>query len=196
MIHHIEGILEHKPIGRLVLDVEGVGFEVHVTDSLWRDVGIEGTRVRVLTHVHVAPREGHWTLYGFEREDERALFRLLIDVPGIGPKVALAILSGLALARLKRAIADGDVATLTTIPGVGKKTAQRMVVDLRERLGPAEGVDAAADAPSETDGDDAVDALVALGYSRHLAREAVRGARQGRADLLLEDVVRDALRRL
>jgi Holliday junction DNA helicase RuvA len=193
MIHHLEGILEDKPPGRLVIDVSGVGFEVHVTDATWRDAGIPGTRVRVLTHEAI--REDQWTLYGFRRDDERALFRLLLEVQGIGPKVALAIMSGLALGRLKRAIADGDVATLTTISGVGKKTAQRMVVDLKDRLGAAPSDETAPDgAPS--DGDDAVDALVSLGYSRHLARDAVRGARAGRAGLLVEDVVRDALRRL
>jgi len=193
MIHHLEGILEDKPPGRLVIDVSGVGFEVHVTDATWRDAGIPGTRVRVLTHEAI--REDQWTLYGFRRDDERALFRLLLEVQGIGPKVALAIMSGLALGRLKRAIADGDVATLTTISGVGKKTAQRMVVDLKDRLGAAPSDETAPDgAPS--DGDDAVDALVSLGYSRHLARDAVRGARAGRADLLVEDGVRDALRRL
>lgn len=194
MIHHLEGILEDKPPGRLVIDVSGVGFEVHVTDATWRDAGIPGTRVRVLTHEAI--REDQWTLYGFRRDDERALFRLLLEVQGIGPKVALAIMSGLALGRLKRAIADGDVATLTTISGVGKKTAQRMVVDLKERLGAATPDEAAPAAAPNSEGDDAVDALVALGYSRHLAREAVRGARAGRADLLVENVVRDALRRL
>lgn len=195
MIHHLEGTLEDKPLGRLVIDVAGVGFEVHVADATWHDVGIPGTRIRVLTHLVV--REDQWALYGFRREDERALFRSLLDVQGVGPKVALGVLSGLAIARLRRAIVEGDVATLTTVSGVGKKTAQRIIVDLKDRLGAfAADVDELVGAPVGGDGDDAVDALVSLGYSRHLAREAVRGARAAGADLTLSDVIRDALRRL
>jgi Holliday junction DNA helicase RuvA len=195
MIHHLEGILEEKPPGRLVIDVSGVGFEVHVADATWNDAGIPGGRIRVLTHLVV--REDQWALYGSRREDERALFRSLLDVQGVGPKVALGVMSGLALARLRRAIAEGDVATLTTVSGVGKKTAQRIIVDLKDRVGAfAEDFEAPAGAASQGDGDDAVDALVSLGYSRHLARDAVRDVRAVRADLPLADVVRDALRRL
>jgi Holliday junction DNA helicase RuvA len=195
MIHHLEGVLEGKPPGRLVVDVAGVGFELHVTDATWHDAGIPGGRVRVLTHLVV--REDQWTLYGFRSEDERALFRSLLDVQGVGPKVALAALSALAVGRLRRAIVEGDVATLTTVSGVGKKTAQRIIVDLKDRLGGAAGEDLSVPGVAEADGaDDAVDALVSLGYSRHLAREAVRGARAAHADLPLPDVVREALRRL
>lgn len=195
MIHHLEGILEDKPPGRLVIEVSGVGFEVHVADATWHAAGILGSRIRVLTHLVV--REDQWSLYGFIREDERALFRSLLEVQGVGPKVALGVMSGLALGRLRRAIAEGDVATLTTVSGVGKKTAQRIIVDLKDRLGAfAEEFAAPSGAPMDGEADDAVDALVSLGYSRHLAREAVRGARAAHAELPLADVVRDALRRL
>jgi Holliday junction DNA helicase RuvA len=196
LIHHLEGILEEKLPGRVVVDVEGVGFEVHVPDATWREAGVPGGRLRVLTHLVV--REDSWTLYGFRREDERGLFRLLLEVQGVGPRVALAVLSGLPADRLRRAIGEGDVATLTTVPGVGKKTAQRIVVDLKDKLAAfAEERDAGAASPAG-EGDDAVDALVALGYPRHVAREAVRTARAGRTgpEAPLEEVVRDALRRL
>lgn len=194
MIHHLEGILEAKPPGRVVVDVSGVGFEVHVTDATWRDAGIVGGRVRLLTHPVI--REDSWTLYGFRREDDRALFRLLLDVQGVGPKVALAVMSGLPPERLRGAIADADVETLTRIPGVGKKTAQRMVVDLKDKLAAFAGAGTADPVPADGEGDDAVDALVALGYPRSVARDAVRGARSEHAGAAIEVVVRDALRRL
>ena len=195
MIHHIEGTLEEKTPGRVVVDVSGVGFEIHVTDATWSDAGLVGARIRLLTHPVI--REDGWTLYGFRREDDRALFRLLLDVQGVGPRVALAVLSGVPPDRLRRAIAEADLATLTRIPGVGKKTAQRMVVDLKDKLAAFAGT-AEPDEPvgADAEGDDAVDALVALGYPRPVAREAVRGARATRSDAALEDVVRNALRRL
>lgn len=194
MIHHLEGILESKLPGRVVVDVGGVGFEVHVTDATWRDLGIVGGRARLLTHPVI--REDAWTLFGFRREDDRALFRLLLDVQGVGPKVAMAVMSGIPTDRLRAAIAGADVDTLTRIPGVGKKTAQRMIVDLKDKLAAFAGLAAAAEEPQDAAGDDAVDALVALGYPRSVAREAVRGARADRAEAPLETVVRDALRRL
>ncbi len=194
MIHHIEGILEGKFPGRLVLDVGGVGFEVHVTEATWREAGIAGTRVRLLTHAVI--REDAWTLYGFRREDDRGLFRLLLEVQGVGPKVALAVMSGLPPDRLRGAIADADVATLTRVPGVGKKTAQRMVVDLKDKLAAFAGAAAGEAVPADAEGDDAVDALVALGYPRSVAREAVRGARAEHAGAAVDIVLRDALRRL
>ena len=194
MIHHVEGTLEEKTPGCLVVDVSGVGFEVHVTDATWNDAGLVGGRIRLVTHPVI--REDGWTLYGFRREDDRALFRLLLDVQGVGPKVALAVMSGVPADRLRRAIAEADLDALTRIPGVGKKTAQRMVVDLKDKLAAFAGAGVGAPVAADAEGDDAVDALVALGYPRPVAREAVRGARVHRADAVLEEVVRDALRRL
>jgi Holliday junction DNA helicase RuvA len=195
VIHHIEGVLEEKPPGRVVVEVAGVGFEIYVSEAAWHEAGIRGGRVRVLTHLVV--REDQWLLFGFRNEDERILFRLLIEVQGVGPKLALAAISGLTADRLRGVIGEGDVATLCTVSGIGKKTAQRIVVDLKDKLAPsAAQILAAASMNVASEGDDAVDALVTLGYSRHLAREAVRGTRAAHADLALDEVVRDALRRL
>ena len=193
MIHHLEGILEEKPVGKLVLDVDGVGYEIVVAESTWREAGIPGSRVRVLTHLVV--REDQWLLFGFRREEERALFRLLLEVQGVGPKVAIAVMSGLPVDRLRRVIGEGDVGVLTTLPGVGKKTASRIVVEMKDKLAVfADANEAATTADGE--GDDAVDALVALGYPRHVAREAVRGARGARVESSPEELLREALRRL
>jgi Holliday junction DNA helicase RuvA len=197
VIHHVEGTLHDKAPGRVVVDVGGVGLEVCVTSATWHRVGEPGDAVRLLTHLAV--REDAWTLFGFLREEERALYRLLLGVQGVGPRTALGILSGLPVATLRAAVAEADVKTLSTIPGVGRKIAQRLIVDLREKVGelpagefpiPGEG----ALPPDEKD--DAVDALVALGYPRGTARDAVRVARRDEKDLAVEDVVKDALRRL
>ncbi len=198
MIHHVDGTLVEKEPGRVVVEVGGIGLELLVSDSTLGWLPTPGGRARLLTHVVV--REDAWTLFGFAHDDERGLFRLLLGVQGVGPRVALSILSGLSVERLSAAVTGSDVGALTTISGVGKKTAQRMIVDLRDKLGGlasdlsvpgAARVIAAKDEP-----DDAVDALVALGYSRNIARDAVQGARGQDEDAPVEQLVRVALRRL
>jgi Holliday junction DNA helicase RuvA len=156
--------------------------------------------VRLLAHLSV--REDAWTLYGFLYEQERALFRLLNGVQGIGPKVALSILSAIPAPRLARTVADGDLDALTAISGVGKKTASRILVDLKDKVGlpsfsddvPGVGVIPGA-APASL-GDEVVDALLALGYPFASARDAVRTARSQHPEGSVEDLVKDALRRL
>lgn len=198
MIHHVEGTIAEKAPGRIVVEVGGVGLDVLVTDATWHRAGDPGDPVRLLTHLSV--REDAWTLFGFLREEERHLYRLLLGVQGVGPRMALAVLSGLPVATLRTAVAESDVKTLSSISGVGKKIAQRLIVDLRDKVGELPASDAfpipsdgAGPAP---EGDDAVDALVALGYPRVAARDAVRVARGSETDAAVEDVVKDALRRL
>ena len=197
MIHHVEGVLAQKAPGRVVLETGGVGLELLVSDETWNDLGRPGETARLLTHL--ALREDAWTLFGFSRDEEREAFRLLLGIQGVGPRVALAILSGIPASALRRAVQEGDVAALTVVSGVGKKTAQRIIVDLRDRVGELPGSPEAVPSESAAEGKDAaVDALVALGYSRVLARDAVRGARaadpEGAAPL--ETVVKHALRRI
>jgi Holliday junction DNA helicase RuvA len=198
VIHHVEGTLREKTPGRVVVDVGGVGLEISVTSSTWHRVGEPGDPVRLLTHLAV--REDAWTLFGFLREEERQLYRLLLGVQGVGPRTALGILSGLPVSTLRAAVAEADVKTLSTIPGVGRKIAQRLIVDLREKVGELPASDAfpfphvGAAIPDEKD--DAVDALVALGYPRGTARDAVRVARRDDRELAVEEVVKDALRHL
>ncbi len=197
MIHHLDGILTEKRPGRVVVEMGGLGLEAMVSDGTLASLPSPGSRVTLLTHLSV--REDAWTLFAFENEEERAFFRLLLGVSGVGPRVALSILSGLRVEKLSEAVAQGDVAALTKIAGVGKKTAQRMIVDLRDKLGAVgepELVPPAARVGAAGPADDAVDALVALGYSRPVARDAVSIVRATEADLPLEDVVKLALRKL
>ena len=165
MIAHLSGTLLEKHLQRLVVDVGGVGYEVVVPLSTFYTVGDAGTRVMLRIHTHV--REDALQLFGFATPIEQALFERLISVSGIGPKVALAVLSGIEPPELVRAIRSSDVARLTRIPGVGKKTAERLVVELKDRL-PHVGEPEAAAAVAE-DGDlraDLLSALANLGYQR------------------------------
>ncbi|HET9887315.1 MAG TPA: Holliday junction branch migration protein RuvA, partial [bacterium] len=132
MIHHVDGVLAEKPAGRLIVEVGGVGMEVHVSALTWNDAGRPGERCRLLTHLSV--REDGWTLFGFKEEEEREIFRLLLTVQGIGPKAALSILSALPIQRLRSIVADEDLAALTAVPGIGKKTASRILVDLKDKV--------------------------------------------------------------
>jgi Holliday junction DNA helicase RuvA len=191
VIARLEGRLAEKATDCVVLDVVGVGYEVHVPLSTFLELPDEGKTVALRIHTHV--REEAFTLYGFLTDAERAAFRLLIGISGVGPRLALAILSGTPLPRLVAAIRDADKAALRGIPGVGPKTADRILVELRDRLDRLPPLDAAEPA---TDVEKAtVSALENLGYPRTQAEKVVRAAlEQLPAGSALEDVVREALR--
>ncbi len=195
MIAMLEGALAEKSPDEVVLDVGGVGYEVRVPLTTFVALPDAGKTVRLRIHTHV--REEALQLYGFLRDDERALFRQLLGISGVGPRVALAILSGLPVEQLMGAIRDGDVRRLTGIPGVGKKTAERILIDLRDRV---DAIAAASGEPAAGPGDGdvsaaTVGALLNLGYPQAHAERAVRAALEelGR-DVTLENAIREALR--
>jgi Holliday junction DNA helicase RuvA len=194
VIHHLAGRLTEKPPGRAVVEVDGVGYDVLVSDFTWSTLGAPGERVFLLTHLTV--REDGWLLFGFAAEEERALFRLLLGVQGVGPRLALAVLSGLSVSELRRAVTAGDLAALTAISGVGRKTAQRVLLDLKDKIAapPTDAEIARLTGPGVRD--EAVDALVSLGYPVATAREAVRAARSAEEEAPLEAIIKEALRRL
>lgn len=197
MIARLRGVLVEKLPTRALVDVEGVGYDVAIPVSTFERLPAAGDRVTLLTHLVM--REDAALLFAFATPEERDLFRVLITVSGIGPKTALAILSGIELGRLRSAIAGGEVDVLRAIPGIGKKTAERLVVELRDRL-PAAGMEPAAAAAARALGctpeiyRDAVAAMVSLGYSSPAAQEAVRRV-LGAADnpLALDELVKRAL---
>ena len=177
MIAALRGTILEKHPTRLVIDVNGVGYEVFVPLSTYYGLGEPGANIYVRIHTHV--REDALLLYGFATALEQELFERLISVSGIGPKVALAVLSGIEPQELIRAIERGDLARLTAIPGVGKKTSERLVVELKDRLPRAQVAVAAADEAAPTAPalrDDVVSALVNLGYHRPLAEKAAEAA--------------------
>ena len=198
MIAHLRGRLLDKHPNRIVVDVNGVGYDVFVPLSTFYGLGDPGADVALRIHTHV--REDALLLYGFATRLEQDLFERLIGVGGIGPKVALAVLSGIEPVELIRAIERGDLARLTAIPGVGKKTAERIVLELKDRLPRAPAAAAAADdgtraTPSQMR-DDVLSALVNLGYHRPLAEKAVDSAIKAVPDGVFERVLKQALREL
>ena len=179
MITSIQGILAEAGLVRAVVEIGGFGYEVNVPVTTAERLPAVGTEIRL--HTLVIYREDAQTLYGFATAEDRDFFRLMIEnVTGIGPKMALSIMSRLSLALLQGAIRAGDIATLAKCPGIGKKTAERLVVELKGRVGALGGVAAAmaADSPLSTGTvhGDAVAALVALGYKVGDADEAIRRA--------------------
>lgn len=190
MIGRLSGILAAKQPPQIILDVNGVGYEVDVPMSTFYALPATGERVMLMTHYVV--REDAHLLYGFATHDERAAFRQLIKVTGIGPKVALAVLSGLSVAELNQAIMLQDVKRLTRVPGIGNKTAERLLLELKGKAVASSGAPGApAAAPSPAD--DVVNALLALGYSE---KEAAAACRDLPADLPLNDSIRQALKLL
>ena len=197
MIAHLTGTLREKRLQRLILDVGGVGYDVTVPLSTMYAIGETGSPVELRIHTHV--REDALQLFGFATPLEQLLFERLISVSGIGPKVALAILSGIEPAELTRAIRSSDVARLTRIPGVGKKTAERVVLELKDRL--PESVTALPEAAGGTGADadvraDLLSALANLGYQRGAVDKTVDKALAATDDRSFEPLLRATLKLL
>jgi holliday junction DNA helicase RuvA len=192
VIARLAGTLIEKQVQRLVLDVSGVGYEVLVPLSTYYAAGDPGARVVLRIHTHV--REDALQLFGFGTALELALFERLIAVNGIGPKLALAVLSGIEPADLVQAVRQADFVRLTRIPGVGRKTAERLVIELRDRL-PAEaapGPDTAVDGGAVRD--DILSALVNLGYPRGAIEQTVDAVLRRAEVLEFEPLLREVLR--
>ena len=187
MIATLQGRIAAKGENYVIVNVGGVGFKVYAPLSLQERLGGIGQEVSLFTHMHV--RENEVALYGFGTPDELALFELLLGVSGIGPKAALRIVSILSADTLREAIARGDTAMLTRIPGVGKKTAERIMVGLKDKLGVSLEF---VSYPALTHADaEVISALTSLGYSVVEAQAALRSLPQG--DLPLEEKIRLAL---
>jgi len=171
MIAHLRGTLLAKHPNQAVVETGGIGYDVTITVPTFSDLPSLGSNVALHIHTHV--REDVIALYGFLRPEEKQLFEKLITVSGIGPKLAITILSGMAADDMVKAIRENDVARLTRIPGIGKKTAERMVLELRDKLPPA-GADAVTAIPSLTAAEeDVFSALQNLGYQRASAEKEV-----------------------
>lgn len=183
----------------MVVEVHGVGYEVFIPLSSYDRLPQPGQAVRLLTHLQV--REDAHILFGFATAEERDLFRLLVNrVSGVGPKMALAVLSGMDVVRFKAAVVDSDIASLSKISGLGKKTAERIVLELKDKLGVAAAWEAASANHAPSAGaraaNDAVLALIALGYKQVDGAKAVREAALKNKEAGAEELVRLALKSL
>ncbi len=197
MIAHLRGRVLEKHPNRLIVDVGGVGYDLAVPLSTFYASGEPGDEIALRVHTHV--REDQLALYGFSTSLELAVFERLIGVSGIGPKLALAVLSGIEPRELVGAIERGDIVRLTRIPGVGKKTAERMAVELRDGLPLAlKGLGGEAPPPSAGDArrDDLASALANLGYDRRAVDKALDAVLKDHAEASFEHHLRAALKTL
>ncbi len=199
MITFLDGKLVGALPTQAIVDVGGVGYEVFIPLSSYDKLPAVGQAIRILTHLVV--REDAHVLYGFMTAPERDLFRLLVNnVSGIGPKLALAVLSGMSVTNFKGAVVNSDVAALAKISGLGKKTAERIVLELKDKLGVAAAWEAATAAPAPTpeqeQANEAVLALIALGYKQVEAHRAVRELQQKEPGKSAEELVKLALKRM
>ena len=188
MIGRIQGILLEKDFPQVIVSCQGVGYEIDVPMSTFYPLPRPGEEVTLLTHLVV--REDAHLLFGFLTAGERNAFRQLLKISGVGPKVALSVLSGLSVDELAAAVSSGDAARLTKVPGIGKKTAERLVLELRDKLPKVTG---AVRAEGRAGGGDVVVALLTLGYNE---REAQAAVKELPADLQLADAIRQALKLL
>lgn len=196
MITFLEGVLEDKQPTRIVLNVGGVGYEVFIPLSSYDRLGALKATCRVLTYHQV--REDAQVLYGFVSAGERRMFELLLTISGIGPKIALSALSGMSVRELKAAVADNDVKRLNAISGIGRKTAERMVIELRDKLSEGDALEALSGSDTSGPQDlrmrDSVLALIQLGYKQADAQKMVRHVfAEDVGDAHVEEIVRRSL---
>jgi Holliday junction DNA helicase RuvA len=198
MIAFLRGRILDKQPNRVVIDVQGVGYEVHVPLSTYYDMGEAGADATLRVHTHV--REDALQLYGFLTSLEQQLFERLIGISGIGPKVAISVLSGIETRELVGAVQRGDDARLTRIPGVGRKTAERIILELKDKLAqivvPAGVEEPAPASAGDRLRDDLLSALQNLGYHRPVAERAVDAALASAGDAGFDRALRGALREL
>ncbi len=193
MIALLTGRLKRKAVDHLVIDVSGVGYLVQTPLSTYD--GLPGVGEEVTLHIHTHVREDSLALFGFLAEAEKDMFLLLMGVSGIGPRLALAVLSSLSVSDIAQAIRTSDDSKLCTIPGIGKKTAARMVLELKDKIALLPSAVPQFDqvAVRADDIEDAVSALVNLGYKRSLAEEVLKKVQQGRTGLSIEALIREGL---
>ncbi len=208
MIATLSGLLQHKDPASVILDVQGVGYEVQLSSRTYDTLPLEGEKA--FLHIHTNVREDAITLYGFTDMEQKKLFLLLTGVSGVGPKLALSVLSGIDPAELCNAVNLKDMARLTALSGVGKKTAQRLCMELADKVGglaleqsPATGKGGAGTPPPRSEGfamQDAASALVNLGYPQETAWQALRSVQQAdpeaAAEMQVDELIRSVLRSL
>ena len=193
MFGQISGTLVYKHPPQLMVDVGGVAYELEAPMTAFYELSEVGERVSLFTHLAI--RDDAHLLFGFADLQQRDVFRVLLKISGVGPRVALALLSGLTVDDLAACVAAGDIAQLTRVPGIGRKTAERLVIELRDRLESVSGVGPDSSRSTLTPQQDAVSALMALGYRETEASRAVRAVEVDGVPTV-ETLIREALKGL
>lgn len=195
MIAYIRGVLDHKEPNRVVMDVGGVGYEIFIPLSTYQQLPAIGDQVKLFTHHHV--REDAANLYGFLSSEEKEIFEMVLSISGVGAKVALSILSAISVDEFRRSVAQGDMKTLTKIPGIGKKSAERMVLELKDKIGKIHLDERMVRILEAESGNDAVAALLSLGATSSAAEYAVyRAERLLGKDAKIEELIAQSLKLL
>jgi len=197
VIGYIEGKLSVKTPTFVVIDVGGVGYEIHISLTTYNQIGKAGEKLKILTYLYV--KEDKLDLYGFATEDEKGFFKTLVSISGIGPSMAIGILSAIKIDRFKAAIVNEDVGILTTIPGIGKKTAQRIIIELKDKIGVLTDKEKSyligKDPEERSVINDSISALVSLGYSRAIAQRSVdRVLAETKEEIKIEELIRKSLK--
>lgn len=191
MIAFLKGYIEEKSQDVVLLDVQGVGYKVEISNQTAEQLAAAGSEVKLLIYHHIT--ESDQRLFGFFTLDEKTLFEKLITVKGVGPKLGLTILSGLPASNLIAAITQSDVAALSRVPGIGKKTAERIIVELREKLAEYAPTGASSSAPKASGTNEAIQALESLGFKTKEAEQSVMKVLNEDGSLDTSQVIRKAL---
>lgn len=194
MIGYITGKIISKKPTQTLIDVNGIGYLVNTSINTFEKLSDEGEIISLYTYLAV--KEDSLTLYGFYTISEKELFEILISINGVGPKLAQGVLSGISSDEFKDAIAKNNVSRLVAIPGVGKKTAERMVIELRDKIDKVSGSDSSLTSTSFTIKDDAVAALIGLGYNQKIADKIIRNIITNNPQISLEDLIKESLKNL
>ncbi len=194
MIGHITGKIIYKKPTQSLIDVNGIGYIVNTSINTFEKLGEEGEQVSLFTYLAV--KEDSLTLYGFYSINEKELFEILISINGVGPKLAQGVLSGIGADEFKDAIVTGNVSRLVAIPGVGKKTAERMMIELRDKIDKVSVPDSSLPSGSFTVKDDAVAALIGLGYNQKVADKSIRTLLEKNPTYTLEELIKESLKSL
>lgn len=195
MIAYVRGVLDHKEPNRVVVDVNGIGYEIFVPLSTYQKLPAVGGQVKLFTHHRV--REDAMNLYGFLSAEEKEIFEMVLSISGVGAKVALSILSAISVDEFRRSVAQSDMKTLTKIPGIGKKSAERMVLELKDKIGKVHIDERMMRILEAESGNDAVSALLNLGVSQSAAEYAVYRAERLLGDeAQIENLIGQALKLL
>ena len=198
MFKFFKGKLVEKHPTSIVLEIDGVGYEVFIPISTFSKLPTVNNEIKIFVHLHI--REDAWQLFGFWRLEEKDLFKLLISISGIGPKLAIAILSGISINDFKQAVVQRNTLLLTSISGIGKKTAERIIVELKEKIKlEDEGIISSGEPFSGSENvlvQDSVTALISLGYKKNFALEAVKKVleKEAKANLGVEELIRKSLK--
>lgn len=195
MISYIRGTLINKSPASIIVESHGIGFKILITLSSFNSLSDEGEEICILTYLH--HREDSMLLFGFTTDEERDLFLKLISVSGIGPKIAQGVLSGITIDKFKHAIRNKDIEMLTSAPGIGKKTAERLILELKDKIGDFISPDGSLAGVSSVPGsEDAVLALVSLGFKQSKAEKEVTIIYKENPSIKIEEVIRKVLKKI